>query len=87
MTARANAGYRSSRITTATTTAVKATGGIVRHVLVEVALTGTATFNDRVGTKLILPIGAAGLYHLDMLFAGKIEVVTSATDRLVVVYD
>jgi hypothetical protein len=81
-------GYRSSRITTATTTQVKTSVGTVIRVLIEVALVGTVTFNDSTGTKTILPVALpAGLYDLNIAFAGKIEVVTSAADRVVVVYD
>lgn len=81
-------GYRSNRITTATTTAVKATVGVLRFLLVEVATTGTITVNDSTGTKLILPAAwAAGLYRLDLGMAGKIEIVSSAADRVVAIYD
>lgn len=80
--------YRSTRITTNTTTAVKATGGTLHGVIVEVAPTGTVTFNDAVGTKIILPVAfPIGLYLLDIGFAGKIEIVTSAADRVVAIFD
>ena len=80
--------YRSTRITTATTTAVYAGVAVLRGIFVEATLTGTATFNDSVGTKMILPIGFPVGYHpeINMLFSGKLEVVTSATDRIVVVW-
>lgn len=81
-------GLPAVRITTATTTAVKTGGGSVHQVIIEAALTGTATLNDGLGTKVLLPIGfPAGSYQLDIAFATKIEVVTSAADKLVVVYE
>lgn len=81
-------GYRSTRITTATTTAVKTGSGILRALLVEVAPTGTITVNDGNGARLILPAAAvAGVYRLDLAMANKIEIVTSAADRLVAIYD
>lgn len=88
----ARSGFPSARITTNTTTTVKATGGTIQRVLVEAALTGTATFNEVVSgvstVLFILPVAmAAGLYELNLLSRGKIEVVTSAADRLVVVYE
>ena len=82
--------YRSTRITTATTTQASgaSTSAVLRGIFVEATLTGTATFNDSVGTKMILPIGFPVGYHpeINMLFSGKLEVVTSATDRIVVVW-
>jgi len=92
MRAHPRAGLGSTRITTATTTPVKASAGSVHRVLIEVALTGTATFNeiengaDKVVT--ILPIGfPAGSHELNIAFRGQIEVITSAADRLVVVWE
>jgi hypothetical protein len=80
-------GRQSTRITTGTTTAVKATAGRVVRVIVEAAATGTVTFNDSLGARLILPIAfPAGSFEVDIEFAGKIEVVTSAADRVVVVW-
>jgi hypothetical protein len=81
-------GYRSTRITTATTTAVKAGTGVLAKVFVEVATTGITTFNDGVGTKMIWPAAIpVGLYNLDVEFAGKIEIVTAAADRIVAIFD
>lgn len=81
-------GFPSRRITTATTTAVKGSTGAVVRVVVEAATTGTVTINDSAGTLLILaattPIGS---YELNIACAGKIEVITSAADRVVVVYE
>jgi hypothetical protein len=81
-------GYRSARITSAATTAVKATVGVLRFLVIEVATTGTVTINDSTGTKMILPAAwAAGQLRLDLAMAGKIEIITSAADRVVAVYD
>ena len=86
------AGLLSNRTTTGVTTPVKGTAGSVHRVIIEVALTGTATFNELVNgattAVLILPIAfPAGSYEFNIAFRGKIEVVTSAADRLVVVYE
>ena len=73
-----------TRITTATTTAVKASAGTVVGVFVEVALTGTVTLNDNVTTMIILPIGTiAGFHPFPASFATSLNVITSAADRLV----
>ena len=73
-----------TRITTATTTAVKASAGTVVGVFVEVALTGTVTLNDNVTTMIILPIGTiAGFHPFPASFATSLNVITSAHDRLV----
>lgn len=81
-------GYRVTRITTATTTAVKAASGVLNRLVVEVATTGTVTINDNTGTKVILPTSwPAGVVNLDIGLAGKIEIVTSAADRVVAIYD
>lgn len=81
-------GYSSTRITTATTTPVKATSGSLVRLIVEVALTGTVTINDAVGTKTILPVALpVGVYPLEFACAGKIELVTSAADRVVAVWE
>lgn len=81
-------GLPSVRITSATTTAVKATTGTVHRLIVEVATAGITTFNDVLGSKLILPAAIpVGFYELNMAFTGKIEVVTAGADRLVVVYE
>jgi hypothetical protein len=82
--------YRSVRITSATTTQVSgaSTTAVLRGIFIEAAPTGTITFNDAVGTKMILPISFPVGYHpeINMLFSGKLEVVTSAADRVVVVW-
>lgn len=81
-------GLASTRITTAATTPVKDKTGTVHRVIVEVATTGTVTLNDGSGARLILPIGTPiGSYELNIAFPGKIEVVTSAADRVVVVWE
>jgi hypothetical protein len=55
----------------------------LHRVAIEADLVGTATFNDATGTKVLLPAGyKAGSHELNVLFSGKLEVVTSAADRL-----
>jgi hypothetical protein len=79
--------YDSTPITTATTTAVKATDGVLGGVSVLATLTGTVTINDGGGTKVVLPIGLAVGYHkLPFIMTGEIEVVTSAADNIVVFF-
>jgi len=81
-------GLPSTRITSATTTTVKATTGMVHRIVIEVALAGIVTFNDNDGAVLILPVAIpAGSYELNLAFNGKIEVVTAGADRLVVAYE
>jgi hypothetical protein len=68
--------------------AVKSGAGILHAILMEVAPTGTLTFNDTAGAKMILPAAfPIGLYPLDIGFAGKIEIVLTAGDRIVAIYD
>jgi len=84
----ARVGLSSARITTATTTTVKAGGGTVHRVIVEVATAGITTFNDGVGTKMIWPAAIpVGSYEINIGFASRIEVVTGGADRLVVVFE
>lgn len=84
----ARVGLNSTRITTATTTAVKAGGGTVHRVIVEVATAGIVTFNDSLGAKTIWPAAwPVGVHELNIAFAGKIEVVTAGADRLVVIHE
>jgi hypothetical protein len=81
-------GLNSTRITTATTTAVSAKGGTVHRVVVEVATAGITTFNDALGAKTIWPAAwPVGIHELNIGFAGKIEVVTAGADRLVIVWE
>jgi len=79
---------RSVRITTATTTAVKAAGGVVHRIVIGATAAGTITLNDGVGTKLVLgtsyPVGS---YELNIECATKIEVVTGAASDITVVHD
>jgi hypothetical protein len=80
-------GLPTARITSATTTTIQGSRALHR-VVVETALAGTATFNDGTGTKMILPVGyVSGVHELNMAFASKLEVITSAADRLVLVYE
>lgn len=80
----------STRITTATTTTCYSGASVLVRVIVEVALTGTATiYNNTAGSGTILsilPIGTpAGSYQFDASATIGVTVVTSAADRVVVV--
>lgn len=85
-------GGTTTRITTATTTVCRNTSGKMNGILVEVALTGTATFYDNASAAsgtvlLILPIGTpAGYYSFcdGGTLSNGCVCVTSAADRLVV---
>jgi hypothetical protein len=78
---------RATRITSATTTAVKTGTGIVHRIIIGTTAAGTITLNDAVGTKLVLgasfPIGS---HELNIEFAGKIEVVTGAATDCTIVW-
>jgi hypothetical protein len=80
-------GYRATRITTATTTAVKAGTGTIQRIIIGTTAAGTITLNDNLGTKLVLgasfPIGS---YPLEIECAGKIEIVTGAASDITVVW-
>lgn len=80
--------YQSVRITTATTTAVKSGTGVLRGFILQTTVASTVTFNDATGTKFVLPASfTIGRYlGLDVLFSGKIEVVTAGASALVVIY-
>lgn len=85
------AGYQSARITTATTTVVKASAGVLHKLWIEVTNAGIITINQTVNgatvAALILPAALpAGAYELDMALSGKIEIVTASADRLVALY-
>jgi hypothetical protein len=79
--------YRATRITTATTTPVKAGTGIVHRIIIGATTAFTITFNDGVGTKLVLgasfPVGS---YELNIEFATKIEIVTAGASDITVVW-
>ena len=81
-------GDQSVRITTGTTTAVKAATGVLKRIVIGATAAGTITVNDAVGTKLVLgasyPVGS---YELNLLCAGKIEVVTGAASDITVTYE
>lgn len=78
---------RATRISTATTTAVKAGTGVVHRIIIATTAAGTITLNDAIGAKLVLgasyPIGS---YELNIECAGKIEVVTGAASDVTVVW-
>lgn len=81
-------GFRSRRITTATTTAVKAEGGVLLRIVIAATAAGTITVNDSTGTLLVLGVSyPVGSYELNLLCAGKIEIITGAASDITVVYE
>lgn len=80
-------GYPATRITTATTTAIKAGTGVIHRIVIGTTAAGAITVNDNLGAKLVLgasfPVGS---YELDIECAGKIEVVTAAASDITVVW-
>lgn len=84
----AQAANRATRITTGTTTAVKAGTGVVHRIVIGTTAAGTITLNDSVGTKLVLgasyPVGS---YELNIECGGKIEIVTGAASDITVVWN
>jgi hypothetical protein len=84
----ARSGLKSARLTTALTFAAKVGSGTVHRVIVEAALTGSVTFQDFLGPRLIMAVGfPPGAHEINIAFVGVIEVVTASADRLVVVYE
>lgn len=81
-------GDRSVRITTAATTVVLAKTGVLKRLIIGTTAAGTVTVNDALGTKLVLKVSATeGVYELNLLCAGKIEVVTGAASDITVTFD
>jgi len=79
---------RATRITTATTTAVKAGTGTVHRIIIGATTAFTITFNDGVGTKLVLGVSfPVGSYELNIEFATKIEVVTGGASDITIVWN
>jgi hypothetical protein len=73
-------------ISSAATTVIAASGNVTVHtVICPIALTGTATFQDKAASAyFVLPIGSIGSFRFDSMFANGLSVVTSAADKLVV---
>lgn len=81
-------GYGYRYISSATTTAVKATSGVLHSIVVGETAAGAITVNDNIGTVAVLKASIAeGSYILDVWCSGKIEVVTAAASKLTVSYD
>jgi hypothetical protein len=80
----------SKRITTAATTVIKATEGILRGITITKILTGTVTIKDGTTTIAILPIGTPVGDIMNTAhgigIAGALSIVTSAADELTVFY-
>jgi UPF0716 family protein affecting phage T7 exclusion len=82
-------GDRSVRITTATTTTVKSSTGVLKQILIANSAAGTILVQDGAGTtraafKASMP---AGSYPLNLLLAGAIRIVTGAASDITVTYD
>jgi hypothetical protein len=81
-------GDRSVRITTGTTTAVKAGTGVLKRIIIGTTAAGTITVNDAIGAKLVLKASMPeGSYELNLLCVGKIEVVTGAASDITVSFE
>lgn len=83
--------FRATRITTATTTTVKAAGGILHRIVIATTAAGTITVNHTVNgaTVALLVLGASfpvGSYELNLECSGKIEVVTGAASDITVAF-
>jgi hypothetical protein len=79
---------RSARITTSTTTVVKAGSGILHRIVIGTTAAGTITVNDALGTKLVLGVSyPIGSYDLFIACSGKIEIVTGGASDLTAVFD
>ena len=78
--------YQLTYIATATTTVIAASGNSSIHtVTCPIALTGTATFQDKAGSAyFVLPIGSIGSFRLDAIAPNGLSVVTSAGDKVIV---
>lgn len=76
-----------SHITTATTTNLKTTAGILHAVTVNAALTGTITINDGASVIAVITNPTVGqVISYDVGFAGTLNIVTSATCDITVSY-
>lgn len=80
-----------TRITSATTTAVKATSGEVHRLIIGTTAAGLITFNQTINgsTVAVLVFKVSmpeGSYAIGIRFAGKIEVVTGAASDITVVW-
>jgi hypothetical protein len=85
--ARTARAYNYVNISTATTTAIKATPGLLGGISVLDTLVGTVTINDGANTIAVLPVGTtAGFYELPFIMLTDIEVVTSSADDIVVAF-
>lgn len=81
----------STRITTATTTAVKAQGGEVHRIIIGTTAAGTITLNQTINgsTAAVVVFKASmpeGSYEIGIRFAGKIEVVTAGASDVTIVW-
>lgn len=83
--------FRATRITTAATTPVKATTGIVHRIVIGTTAVGTITLNHTVlgATVALLVLGASfpvGSYELNIECSGKIEIVTGAASDITIIW-
>lgn len=79
--------YNALYISTNTTTAVKASPGYVKGILVGETAAGAITVNDGSTTVAVLKASIVeGYYPIEAYFATDIEVVTAAASKLTVIY-
>jgi hypothetical protein len=75
-------------ISTATTTAVKATPGVLKRIILTETAAGTITIND--GATAIGVMKASiveGTYEFNVPFRTSLSIVTAAASKLTVVYE
>lgn len=83
---------KATHITTATTTAVKVSGGVLLRIINLAVVAAIVTINETVNgaTAAIAVLPASlpvGTYELGITCRGKIEIVTAGASNLIVVSD
>ncbi len=84
-------GDLSVRITTATTTVVKATTGVLKRLVIGTTAAGAITITDNKAPPLTLAVFKAsmpeGVYELNLLCSSGIRVITAAASDITVTYE
>jgi len=76
-----------NHISTATTTTITASQGILHSIVVNTTAAGAITVSDQSGTIAILKASIAeGTYLYDVAFAGYLKVVTAGASDLTIAY-
>lgn len=76
-----------NHISTATTTTITASQGILHSIVVNTTAAGAITVSDQSGTIAILKASIAeGTYLYDVAFAGCLKVVTAGASDLTIAY-